>query len=276
MTSLSTQSPLVCPADEAYTTAADLVEIPQAAVDLAPVPRPIGTRRGSKARPAAPQTALPATRGLQTGEPLVFPAGNLSVGYRVAKRLMDIVGALGLLVLLAPVMLGVLLVLLVTTRGRPLFCQRRAGYRGRPFWMFKFRTMVAGAAERQFEVHNELAGPVFKNHRDPRVTRLGRLLRRTSLDETPQLLHVLCGRMSLVGPRPLPMHEASRLRALHRHRLAVKPGLTCLWQVSGRSEIGFEEWMRLDLWYVGNQSLWTDLSLLLRTPVSVLWGRGAY
>ena len=125
-------------------------------------------------------------------------------------------------------------------------------------------------------VDNHAAGPVFKNRRDPRVTRVGRILRKTSLDETPQLFHVLLGQMSLVGPRPLVLPEVARFEPWQRRRLAVKPGLTCLWQVSGRSEIGFTDWARMDIWYVRRQSLRTDCELFLRTPWSVLRGRGAY
>lgn len=217
-----------------------------------------------------------ADRRLQAGREFVSPEGNLSLGYRAAKRLFDLLGALGLLAVLGPIMLLVFLVLLVTTRGKPLFWQRRAGYCGRPFRMLKFRTMSPGAHRRQHEVENEKDGPIFKNRRDPRITRIGRLLRKTSLDETPQLFNVLAGRMSLVGPRPPLDEEVVQYQAWQRRRLAVKPGLTCLWQVSGRSEIEFEDWVRLDLWYVRNQSFWTDLVLLLRTPISVINGRGAY
>ena len=123
---------------------------------------------------------------------------------------------------------------------------------------------------------NECTGPVFKNRRDPRVTRLGRILRKTSLDETPQLFHVLLGQMSLVGPPPLDVREVARFDPWQIRRMAVKPGLTCLWQVSGRSDVGFEEWTRMDLWYVRNQSLLVDLELLWRTPLKVLGGKGAY
>ncbi len=217
-----------------------------------------------------------AERLLREGRPLVAPAGNLSPAYRTVKRLLDVVGALALLAVLGPVMLAVFLVLLITTRGRPLFGQRRAGYCGRPFLMFKFRTMAVDADRRQHEVQNEQDGPIFKNRRDPRITRIGRLLRKTSLDETPQLFSVLAGQMSLVGPRPLPVAEVARFKAWHRQRLAVNPGLTCLWQVSGRSEIGFDQWMRLDIRYVRSQNLWTDCKLLLRTPTCVLSGHGAY
>jgi lipopolysaccharide/colanic/teichoic acid biosynthesis glycosyltransferase len=142
--------------------------------------------------------------------------------------------------------------------------------------MLKFRTMLPDADRRQHTVVNEKGGPIFKNRHDPRVTRLGRLLRRTSLDELPQLLNVLLGDMSLVGPRPPLAKEVARYKAWQRRRLAVQPGLTCLWQVSGRSEIGFEDWVRMDLWYVRNQGFLVDLKLLLKTPGSVLSARGAY
>jgi lipopolysaccharide/colanic/teichoic acid biosynthesis glycosyltransferase len=207
---------------------------------------------------------------LERGIPFVPPEGNRSAAYRAAKRAVDLLGAIVLLVLLGPAMLAILLVLSVTTRGKPLYCQRRVGYRGRIFRMFKFRTMQPEAEKIQRHVENELDGPIFKNRRDPRITSFGRLLRKTSLDETPQLLNVL------LGPRPLPVHEVAQLRAWQCRRLAVVPGLTCLWQVSGRSEIGLEDWVRMDLWYLRNQSLWTDCKLLLRTPLSVLSGRGAY
>ncbi len=189
---------------------------------------------------------------------------------------MDVVGAVVLLVVLGPVMLAVLLVLTVTTHGKPLYRQRRSGYLGRLLWVFKFRTMQLDADQVQHTVANEHEGPVFKNRRDPRITRFGRFLRTTSLDETPQLFSVLFGQMSLVGPRPLSVAEVARFEPWHRRRLSVMPGLTCLWQVSGRSEVGFEDWMRLDIRYIRNQSLWTDCKLLLRTPLSVLSGRGAY
>lgn len=217
-----------------------------------------------------------ANRRLAQGRPFVRPEGNLSGAYLATKRLLDLAGGLGLLVLLGPVMLVVFLALWVTARGRPIFCQRRIGYGGRPFMMYKFRTMRPDAENLQRAVDNEQAGPVFKNRRDPRITRIGRLLRKTSLDETPQLFNVLLGQMSLVGPRPPVGDEVARYEPWQRRRLAVKPGLTCLWQVSGRCEIGFEDWVRMDIWYLKNQNLWTDCSLLLRTPLSVVGGRGAY
>jgi lipopolysaccharide/colanic/teichoic acid biosynthesis glycosyltransferase len=173
-------------------------------------------------------------------------------------------------------MLAAFLVLLVTTRGRPLFRQVRLGWQGRPFVMYKFRTMTLDAEHRREQVSNEQSGPVFKNRRDPRITRFGRILRKTSIDETPQLFSVLAGHMSLVGPRPPLAGEVARYKPWQRRRLAVQPGLTCLWQISGRSEIGFEDWVRMDLWYLRNQNLLTDVTLLAKTPWSVLTGRGAY
>jgi len=213
---------------------------------------------------------------LASGRAIVVPEGNRSPWYLAAKRTLDVVGALGLLVALAPVMVTTYLVLLFTTRGKPLFRQERLGYRGLSFTMYKFRTMRMDAVERQPEVKNEQDGPIFKNRRDPRITRVGRLLRSTSIDEMPQLFNVLSGQMSLVGPRPPLAEEVARYAPWQRRRLAVKPGLTCLWQVSGRSEIGFEQWVRMDLWYVKNQSFLTDVRLLLKTPGSVLSRRGAY
>lgn len=220
--------------------------------------------------------SAPAARG--AGEPVaVVPAeGNVSAVYHVVKRLFDVVGSAVLLVLFAPVMIGTLLILLATTRGRPLFVQERIGHRGRRFPMIKFRTMGLGAEALQGQLVNEQEGPVFKNRRDPRITRIGAVLRKTSIDEMPQLLNVLAGHMSLVGPRPPVEKEVAEYRLWQRRRLAVKPGLTCLWQVSGRSEIGFEEWVRMDIWYIQNQKFWTDVGLLARTPMSVLSGIGAY
>jgi len=215
-------------------------------------------------------------RQLAHGLPVVPAEGNLTLGYLAAKRALDIVGALAVLALLSPIMVMVLLILLVTTRGKPIFRQVRLGWRGRPFVMYKFRTMVLDADQRRGSVANEHSGPIFKNRRDPRITRFGRFLRKTSLDETPQLFNVLAGQMSLVGPRPPLAGEVARYRPWQRRRLAVRPGLTCLWQVSGRSEISFDQWARMDLWYLQHQSLRTDLSLLVKTPWSVLIGRGAY
>ena len=164
-------------------------------------------------RPAWPprRPASLVERHLAEGRPLVEPAGNLSPGYRAAKRLLDIAGALAIVLVLSPILLATFLVLLVSTRGRPLYWQRRAGYLGRPFWMAKFRTMRLDAERLKAAVANDSDGPVFKSRRDPRITSFGRFLRKTSLDETPQLFHVLAGQMSLVGPRPLDVREVRPL-----------------------------------------------------------------
>jgi lipopolysaccharide/colanic/teichoic acid biosynthesis glycosyltransferase len=215
-------------------------------------------------------------RNIEAGRPVVELAGNTSAYYQLAKRVIDIAGSLAVLVLLSPAMLAVLVILTVTTRGRPFFFQKRAGHLGKTFWMAKFRTMRLDADKVKHLVQNETTGPVFKNRVDPRITAIGRILRKTSLDETPQLFHVLFGQMSLVGPRPLDVHEVSRFVPWQLQRLAVKPGLTCLWQVSGRSDIGFDDWTRMDIWYVRNQNLLVDLWLLIKTPLKVLSCKGAY
>lgn len=232
-------------------------------------------RAASVGRPKFAPVSL-ALQRLEAGMAFVPEEGNRSVGYQRAKRALDIVGAGLLLVLLAPLLVLVYAVLFISTRGKPIFRQVRLGSGGRPFVMYKFRTMTLDAAQRQHEVVNEKDGPIFKNRRDPRITRIGRILRKTSIDELPQLINVLKGEMSLVGPRPPVPGEVARYRPWQRRRLAVKPGLTCLWQVSGRSEIGFEDWVRMDLWYARHQNFWLDLRLLAKTPWAVLRARGAY
>lgn len=198
--------------------------------------------------------------------------------YIVLKRAIDCVLAVVMLALAAPVMLVAAAAVKCTSKGPVFFRQLRAGRGGRPFIVYKFRSMVDGAQEwrRQLSGLNELEGPVFKLRRDPRLTRVGRLLRRTSIDELPQLLNVLRGEMSLVGPRPLPLDELRASSPAERRRLDVLPGLTCLWQISGRCEIPYAEWMQLDLYYVQHRSLALDLQILLRTIPAVLSCRGAY
>jgi lipopolysaccharide/colanic/teichoic acid biosynthesis glycosyltransferase len=233
--------------------------------------RPPSTRNPPRRR--VPSLAL---KWLDANLPVVAAGGNSSQTYQAIKRTMDIAGAVAGLIILGPIMLAALVVLTITTKGRPLYSQERAGYLGQRFRMWKFRTMRLDADTIKHTVPNEADGPVFKNRRDPRITRLGRWLRKFSIDEMPQLVNVLRGEMSLVGPRPLVIPEVAKFEPWQRCRMSVRPGLTCLWQVSGRSEIGFTDWARLDLWYVRNQSLWTDLVLLVRTPLCVLTGRGAY
>lgn len=249
-----------------------------------PVPPSVEPRRPQAAPPPfieprleeafAPMPDVPAW--LEGRKPLAHPNGNQSLVYLATKRVCDVIGAAVCLVLFAPIMLATFFVLMVTTRGRPIFCQERVGFCGRRFPMFKFRTMRLDADRIQSQVVNEKDGPIFKNRRDPRITKIGRFLRSTSIDEMPQLFNILLGHMSLVGPRPPVVKEVVQYKAWQFGRLGVKPGLTCLWQISGRSEIGFEDWVRMDLWYAEHQNLWTDLKLLVRTPLSVLSRRGAY
>jgi len=193
------------------------------------------------------------------------------------KHALDVVLSVLLVILLLPLLLLVGLAILVTM-GRPvLFVQERSGLNGRVFHMLKFRTMVRDAERQKAEIlaDNEMNGPVFKSSHDFRVTRLGRFLRRWSIDELPQLFNVLHGTMSLVGPRPLPVAEQAQIRGSQRRRLSMKPGITGLWQVSGRSDVDFEDWMLLDLQYVDRWSLAFDFELLARTSLAVLSGRGA-
>ncbi len=195
----------------------------------------------------------------------------------LVKAVLDRLASLVLLVLCGPLVLLLGVAVRLTSKGPALFVQERGGLNGHPFRMLKLRTMRAGAeAEREgLLADNEMDGPVFKIARDPRVTRLGSFLRRTSLDELPQLVNVLRGEMSLVGPRPLPLVETRALTGSHRRRLSMRPGMTGLWQVSGRNDVGFSEWMALDLEYVDRWSLGLDLAILLRTASVLLSRRGA-
>jgi lipopolysaccharide/colanic/teichoic acid biosynthesis glycosyltransferase len=199
-------------------------------------------------------------------------------GYAAAKRLLDVAIAGAGLIGLAPVFALVAVLVKGSSPGPVLYRWRVVGEGGRPFIGYKFRTMYEDADRRKAELlaHNEMSGPVFKMADDPRITPLGRWLRRYSLDELPQLWSVLKGDMSLVGPRPPLETEYARFAPWQRRKLAVRPGITCLWQVNGRSEItDFDEWVRLDLEYIAQRSLWLDLRLLLRTVWVVLRGVGA-
>jgi lipopolysaccharide/colanic/teichoic acid biosynthesis glycosyltransferase len=227
-------------------------------------------------RPIAEPSISLALERFRQGQNIIEPLGNQSRLYNAIKRGADIVGAVLLIIVLSPILLTTLLILTITTKGHPLFVQERIGYCGRRFPMIKFRTMRMDADKLQHLVVNEKDGPIFKNRCDPRVTRIGRILRCTSIDEMPQLFNVLGGSMSLVGPRPPLAKEVEKYEPWQRRRLAVKPGLTCLWQVSGRSEVAFEDWVRMDLWYLKHQNLATDAKLLAKTPASVVSGRGAF
>jgi len=197
----------------------------------------------------------------------------------VTKRIIDLVGSAVLTVLALPLFVVIAAAIKLSSRGPVLFFQQRAGLNGRPFTMLKFRSMNIDAEAKKSELYgrNEMTGPVFKVTNDPRVTPVGKFLRRFSLDELPQFINVLKGEMSLVGPRPLPLEEVRRFDdRCHRRRLSVKPGLTCLWQISGRNQItSFEEWVRLDLQYIDNWSLWLDFKILFLTGPVIFFGRGA-
>ncbi len=195
----------------------------------------------------------------------------------LGKRAVDVVGAGAGLLALLPAFPFVALAVKLTSPGPVFFRQKRAGLGGRPFVMWKLRTMVADAEARKGELvaQNEQDGPAFKIKCDPRVTRLGRFLRATSIDELPQLWNVLKGDMSLVGPRPLPCGEADKCEPWQRRRLDVVPGLTCIWQVRGRSAVSFADWVRMDVEYIENQSLAADVRLLLATVPAVVFRKGA-
>jgi exopolysaccharide biosynthesis polyprenyl glycosylphosphotransferase len=194
------------------------------------------------------------------------------------RRVLDVFLAGIILVIFGPlVMLPTAILIKLTSPGPVLFKQKRCGLNGRVFTMYKFRSMVDNAEQFRVEMEafNEMDGPVFKYSRDPRITTIGKIIRRRSIDELPQLFNVLQGHMSLVGPRPPLPKEVARYERWQRRRLSMKPGMTCLWQVSGRNEVSFEDWMKLDLTYIDNWSLLLDLKILLKTVPVVLLGRGA-
>lgn len=215
--------------------------------------------------------------------------GNLMMVFRSApeatwaifvKRLIDQVFASIILIATLPLwVFAIIGIKLNSPSGPVFFIQNRGGKNGKPFKMYKFRTMVIDAEERKKDLIdlNEMSGPVFKIESDPRIFRFGSLLRKWSIDELPQLINVIFGKMSLVGPRPLPVEEVSAIReSAHRRRLSVKPGITCLWQISGRNEINnFDDWVKLDLEYIDNWSLYLDIKILFKTVPAVLFSKGA-
>jgi lipopolysaccharide/colanic/teichoic acid biosynthesis glycosyltransferase len=210
-------------------------------------------------------------------EPVLAIEPLFAQGATFWKRAIDVVGAGVVLVALLPLMALVAAAMKVVTPGPLIFKQKRCGLGGKQFVMYKFRTMIADAEKKRDELLllNEADGPVFKIKDDPRITSLGKILRRTSIDELPQLWNVLKGNMSLVGPRPLPPEEIVLCDRWQRRRLEVTPGITCIWQVTGRSQTSFEDWVRADIRYISRRSLWTDLLLLLKTIPAVLVGKGA-
>ena len=199
--------------------------------------------------------------------------------YPIGKRALDILASGAGLLVLSPFFIILAVMIRVESHGPVLFSQTRIGRRGRSFRCWKFRSMYIDAEERKAALmaDNEMAGgTTFKMKRDPRITRIGRFIRKASIDELPQLWNVFIGDMSLVGPRPPVPAEVVLYSALHRQRLSVKPGITCIWQVSGRSDIPFEQQVELDIEYIAKRTLWFDIKLLLATVPAVLLARGAY
>lgn len=242
--------------------------------------------------PAETTSPVPASReaGYQeVREPAIAPASGLAVPPAEDmtelflqplpwwKRLEDIFGSLVALVVFSPLILLIAIGIKLTSPGPVIYKQKRVGRGGKVFTFYKFRTMVVGADQQKKDLlpFNEMDGPVFKIRNDPRVTRFGRFLRRSSLDEIPQLWNVLKGDMTLVGPRPPTLDEVPKYDRWHRRRLEVTGGITGIWQVSGRNEIPFQEWMRMDARYVRKASLWTDMKILVKTVWAVITGRGA-
>jgi len=213
----------------------------------------------------------------QTKPAIVFSTAPDSDTWLLLKDLSDRLFTLVGLVLLSPFMLAISLLIKLTSRGPILFTQERCGLNGRKFIMFKFRTMVDNADQMKDILleKNEMDGPAFKITNDPRLTKVGNVLRKFSLDEFPQLFNVLKGDMALVGPRPPLPREVSQYDPWQRRKLSMKPGLTCLWQINGRNNINFEKWMKMDLEYIDNWSLWLDTKILFKTIPAVIWGTGA-
>jgi exopolysaccharide biosynthesis polyprenyl glycosylphosphotransferase len=239
-------------------------------------------RRGVQVRLAPKTTALLTERAEYIpgqGTPLfeLRPPAFAGTDW-VLKRTFDVVVSVLVIVIGLPIWLAIGAAIKLGSRGPVLFQDRRIGLNEQPFMMLKFRTMYADAAARQpqLEAENEAEGPLFKIRDDPRVTPVGRFLRRLSLDEIPQVLNVLRGEMSLVGPRPLPVRDYEQLEAWHRKRYLVLPGMTGLWQIAGRADLSFDDLVRLDFYYLENWSIWLDISILAKTVPAVVAARGAY
>jgi lipopolysaccharide/colanic/teichoic acid biosynthesis glycosyltransferase len=242
-----------------------------------PLPKANGNGNGHAAATTWPGLAR-ATGGHAHVLPLYEAPVARGFYLLVGKRVLDVVGASLGLILASPILLVAAVLIKLESRGPVFYRSTRIGKGARPFPFLKLRSMVDGAdRHRHALAHlNETDGPVFKIAADPRVTRVGRLLRVTSVDEIPQLWNVLRGEMSLVGPRPPIAEEVMQYEPWQLRRLDVLPGITCLWQISGRSRIGFQEWMRLDLEYIKHRSFWLDMKILIRTIPAVLSREGAY
>jgi lipopolysaccharide/colanic/teichoic acid biosynthesis glycosyltransferase len=260
---------------------------PGGAVAFDPAGDPIGTTVLASAQPSRATKAVTkpsAAPRLAEEDETLAPAGSVQPLHALLvrrmpawKRAIDLVGAAVGLFILAPLFAAVALAIKFTSPGPVVFTQKRSGLGGRTFTIYKFRTMCADAEARKQALRklSEQDGPAFKLTHDPRVTRVGRLLRKTSVDELPQLWNVLKGDMSLVGPRPLPVDEAAGCEGWQKRRLDVTPGLTCIWQIEGRSEVSFAEWVRMDVKYMRRLTLLHDLSILFKTVPAVLLRRGA-
>ncbi len=216
--------------------------------------------------------------GAQPVDELALPVRPRLVAYRKVKRGLDIAAAIAVLLLIAPLLLALALLVKLTSKGPILYVSQRVGLCGAVFSFYKFRSMYVDADARReaLQKANEKDGPIFKMKRDPRITPLGRFMRKFSLDELPQFFNVLKGDMSLVGPRPPLVHEVEKYSGFEQERLTIRPGLTCYWQIMGRSDLSFEEWMVLDHKYLREMSFWTDLRIMVKTPLAVVLGRGAY
>lgn len=199
-------------------------------------------------------------------------------GYLFVKRLLDIICSLTAIICLSPIMIITTLAIFIESPGNPIFAQKRVGRNGKIFKMYKFRSMCLDAEEKlkKLKQKNEADGPVFKMKNDPRITRVGHFIRKYSIDELMQLFNILKGDMSVIGPRPALPSEVAMYDDFAKLRLLVKPGLSCYWQVSGRSNIGFKEWMKLDVKYINDMNLWTDFKIVLLTIPAIFKGDGAY
>ncbi len=198
--------------------------------------------------------------------------------YTIIKRSFDLIFATICLIFLSPIFIIVAILIRSESKGKIIFKQERVGRDGNLFEMYKFRSMYIDAEERLKEIQhmNMMSGPVFKVKNDPRITNVGRIIRKMSIDELPQFLNIIKGDMSVVGPRPPLLREVEQYSEYQRNRLRVKPGLTCYWQVSGRNTLSFSEWIELDIRYIRERSLWTDIKIIFMTIPAVLTGSGAY
>ncbi len=203
---------------------------------------------------------------------------NKNYFYEIGKRAFDIVLSAIALIVLLPLLITVLIAIKVDSRGPAIFKQERMGYRGKIFNMYKFRTMVTNAEQllKEVQQRNQASGHMFKIKDDPRITNLGRFLRKTSIDELPQLINVIKGEMSLVGPRPPLIREVENYDIWHHLRMSIKPGLTGIWQISGRNKLGFDEMIRLDLKYIRERNFWYDLKIIIKTMPVLLGDRNAF